>query len=69
MHVLITEAVSQRATAYRNDAGRYYVNVYYNYGDGCIHRNTVKDDLTKREAERLANSLNRAAKHLGCGSI
>lgn len=58
---------------YREDAdelaGTYYVNVYYDMREGFVRRNTVKDGLTKRQAERLVRTLNTTAKHLGTQAI
>lgn len=65
-NALSCTARRQWANTYRNDdTGNYYVNVYFDFGEGFNRRETVKEEMTERNAERLANALNRAAKHLG----
>ncbi len=43
----------------------FYVNVYYDFGEGFIRRETVKDELTERKAIALCKALNKSAELLG----
>lgn len=68
MMMLETNAKRQWAD-WRDDSdemqGRYYVNVYYDFGEGFIRRNTVKDDLSQRAAVALCNKINAVCKAMG----
>lgn len=48
--------------------GTYYVNCYFDEGEGFTRRDTVLDGLTKKEAERVVKSLNRAMSFFSKGN-
>lgn len=61
--MIISETAIRQWATYNEDCdelkGTYYVNCYFDEGEGFTRRDTVASELNKRTAIRLTNSINK----------